>query len=739
MVLQGGRTDCGLACLAMVAARYGLPASLPWLRASVPEGCDVTGLRGLAAVAERAGLTARPVRAELEDLRGLALPAILHWNLNHFVVLCAVSGDGAVIHDPAEGRRRIGPRALSEGFTGVALELSPGQDTERLRRGGLRAARVRLRDLVSHVPDLRGALGRVLSMSLALETVALLMPLGGQVVVDEVVVSGDLDLLETVCAGLFLLLALQCLISAMRGWAVALLGASVEYEWSASLHEHLLRLPRSWFEVRSTGDVLSRMGAVGAVRRSVTADLVQTLLDGVLAAGMLGMLALYGGRIALVACAATSLDAGLRAVLYRSFRERGQETILAEARQESHLVETLRGIQTIRMLGMGRLRARSWRDLVAASCNARVRMQRVELVARAGGEALFGIDRVAMLGLGAQAVMSGRMSVGMLVAFLAYRDQFARRVGGLVEGLFSLRLLGIQTERLSDVLLAAPGLDETDGSARDATPVGVSLRSVSFRHGPGQPDLFDGLDLDVAPGACVAIAGPSGCGKSTLVGLMAGLIEPCGGEVWLDAGDTRTPPAQARSRMAAVLQDDTLFAGTLAENICGFDEVPDALWMRSCARAAAIAADIERMPLGYATPVGDMGSGMSGGQRQRVLLARALYRRPGILFLDEATSHLDEDTEARVIAALSRMAMTRVMVAHRAETLRHADRVIHLGPASGTARLTALRDGAPAASRDRMPNVAATEMDGGSIAVARNASTTLSAATAGNAAPGDPR
>jgi len=316
-------------------------------------------------------------------------------------------------------------------------------------------------------------------------------------------------------------------------------------------------------------------------------------------------------------------------------------------------------------------------------------LQRLDLVFGRGNEFLFGADRLILLVLGARAVIDQSMTLGMLVAFLAYRDQFSTRIGNLIQSGFQLRMLNVQTDRLSDIVMtepeeaaapmpaavapvAAPAL-----LAGERPPVrGAGLRAVglSLRYGDDEPWVFRNLGLEVPPGESLAITGPSGCGKSSAMKILMGLLPPSEGAVLVDGRDIRSGGLAAyRARIAGVMQDDGLFAGSIAENIACFDERPDPGWIRECAARAAILDDIARTPMGFETLVGDMGSTLSGGQRQRVILARALYRRPEILFLDEATSALDEPTEAVIAAALRDLKMTRVIVAHRPATVAHAD------------------------------------------------------------------
>ncbi|MGU3417880.1 peptidase domain-containing ABC transporter [Methylobacterium sp. D54C] len=678
VVLQAEAAECGMACLAMVLAYHGRQIDLATLRRRHPLSLKGMTLRNLIDLCGAQGLTARALRVELTDLPRLRLPCILHWGLNHFVVLTRVERGGLVINDPGRGRRRVSLAEASREFTGVALEAVPNPGFRRERA----APGLRLRDLFRNMAGIRAALAQVLALSLGIELVALLMPIASQVVIDEVIVNADHDLLLVVAIGLALLLLLQLGLSIARTWAIMLAGTRLNYQWSAGLFDHLSRLPLDYFEKRHVGDVISRFGSLATIQKGLTTDLVQAMLDGLMAVGMLAMLTVYGGWLVAVVLASTALNAVLRVFAYGAYREGSEEALVAEARQQTHFIETVRGMASVKLLDLRERRGGAWMNHFVTALNARLRLQRLDLVFGRANEFLFGLDRLILLVLGARAVIGGSLSLGMLVAFLAYRDQFATRIGSLIDAWFKLRMLDVQTDRLADIVLCEPEEQDLAAGAQPGAPPVVALKAgalagagLALRYGADEPWIFRGVSLSVRAGACFAITGPSGCGKTSLMKVMMGLTPPSEGTVTADGQDIRTAAGSYRRRIAGVMQSDGLFAGSIAENIAAFDEHPDAGWIAECAARAAILDDIRRMPMGFESLVGDMGSTLSGGQKQRIVLARALYRRPEILFLDEATSHLDEATEAVIAQALRDLRMTRVIVAHRPATIAHADAV----------------------------------------------------------------
>lgn len=696
VVLQVEAAECGIACLAMVLGYYGHKIDLATLRRRYSVSIQGVTLRSMVQAADSLGFTSRAVRLELDDLSKLRTPCILHWGMNHFVVLVSVKDNQVTINDPAVGRRTVQMSEVSREFTGVALEILPNEKFEQKDE----RETIRLRDMFRHVSGLRGSLICLFLLSLGLEAIALVSPMISQVVIDEVIVTADHDLLLTITFGLALLLLLQMFIGSVRTWAVTLFSTKVGLEWSTSLFDHLTRLPLDYFSKRHVGDVLSRFGSLGSIQQTLTTDMVQTIMDGLMGIGMGIMLFLYGGWLGLVACVALVLDILLRLTTYSTYREASEEQIVVSARQQSHFIETLRGMASVKLLGLRERRRTTWLNIVIDSINIRLRLQRFDLIYGRLGDFIFGADRLIMMVLGAQQVMDGSMSVGMLVAFLSYKDQFAGRVGSLVNTAFKLRMLNIQTDRLADIVMTEPEPISQAIPDEAHSPATLTCTELSARYATQEPWIFRDINLTIPAGRSVAIVGPSGCGKTTLLKTMMGLHPLDEGRIAMDGIDIAVLSLEGyRERIAGVLQDDGLFSGSIADNISGFAEHPDMELINHCAEKAAILEDIKRMPMGFETLVGDMGGALSGGQKQRVILARALYKRPQILFLDEATSHLDEYTESIVAESLRNMNITRVMVAHRPATIAHADYIYSFEPGG----MLVLRKAPPA---DAQPAVA---------------------------------
>jgi ATP-binding cassette subfamily B protein RaxB len=364
--------------------------------------------------------------------------------------------------------------------------------------------------------------------------------------------------------------------------------------------------------------------------------------------------------------------------VYAPLRRATEEQIVHAARQQSHFLETVRGIQSIKLFGRQEVRRSRWLNLVVDTMNRDLSTQKLGLVFRSANGLLFGSEKVAIVWVGALLVLDSAFSIGMLFAFVAYKEQFSARVSGLIDKLIELKMLQLQAERLADIVLTPPE-EENAGSAPAAIEASLEVSDLSFRYSDTEPFVIQNCSFRIEPGESVAIVGASGGGKTTLMKLMLGLLQPTDGKIRAGGIDVqRLGLAQYRRLVGTVMQDDHLFAGSIADNISFFDASPSHEEIEHAARLASVHDEIAAMPMGYNTLIGDMGAALSGGQKQRILLARALYKKPSILFLDEATSALDIHREKAVNEAIKQLSLTRIIIAHRPETIASAGRVIVL-------------------------------------------------------------
>lgn len=680
-ILQSEVAECGLACLAMIATAHGQATTLQDLRRRFPVALKGMKLRDLLEVAAGIGFSGRPLKLELPFLAKLSLPCILHWDMNHFVVLARVRRGSVTVLDPAVGERRLSLDEVSAHFTGVAVELTPNADF----KPAAPPPRVSLAALTGKVLGLRRSLMQILLVALVLELFAIVAPLCNQLIIDDVLTSGDRDLLKVLLIGFGLLLVTQTALGLARSWMLVLLTQTLSLQWRGNTFAHLLRLPVGFFERRHLGDITSRFGAVDAIQKTLTTAAIEALLDGLMGVAALVMMLIYAWPLALVVIAAVLLYGLLRWAAYRPLRDAAAERLVVAARESTHFLETLRAMTPLKLFGREQERRAQWQNLIVEVQNRDVRTAKLSMAMSTANTFLFGVENLLVLFLGAGLILDGQqagtvtMTVGMLFAFLSYKGQFTGRVSALINYAVELRMLGLHAERLADIALEPPEPDEVPDHDLAHLEASLELRDVSFRYGEREPWILRHVNLTVPAGQSIAITGPSGSGKTTLLKVLLGLLAPEEGEVRYGGMPMRQLGLRnVRRQIGTVMQEDVLLTGSLADNIACFDTQPDPERVQAAAMLAQIHEDICRMPMGYQTLVGDLGSGLSGGQKQRVLLARAIYRRPRILALDEATSHLDVTRERAVTANLARLPLTRLMIAHRPDTIAGAERVIVL-------------------------------------------------------------
>ncbi|HEX7341293.1 MAG TPA: peptidase domain-containing ABC transporter [Rhodanobacteraceae bacterium] len=673
MIRQSESGECALACLAMIAGYHGQHVDLPGLRQRFATSLKGTTLNRLIDIAQTLGLACRPLRLDMHELSRLQMPCILHWDLDHFVVLRKTSKRHAIIHDPAVGERRLQLADVSPHWTGVAIELSQGPTFKRKAP----PPPVSLRTLAGSIEGLSKALTIIFSLALLLELIELLWPQFLQMTIDQVLADGDHSLLTFLGLSFLLLLAMRTVVSALRTWTVMWLGTHFNLSWVGNVFQHLLRLPQDYFLKRHLGDIVSKFGAVSAIQQTVTTQFVTVIIDGVMASLTLIVMLLYSATLTAIVALAVALYAVTRVLYYRAYFASNLSQITVRAKQQSVFMEAVRGVQTLRLHNRGPAHTARYLNAAADTLNMPIKVQKLNLLFSSVSGLTNGAQRIGVLWLGAYLALGGHISAGMLMAYVAYADQFSSRASSLVEYLVQLKLLRLQGERLADIVLTAPEHHTTGNRAGPLPEPSVRFEHVSFAYAPGEPMVLKDASFEVKAGEAIVITGPSGGGKSTLVRLLLGLLDPQQGDIRIGGVSLKQLGKQAwRSMVGSVMQDDTLFAGTIADNISFHDETATQDRIEAAAKLAQIHDDIVTMPMAYHTLVGDMGSALSGGQKQRLFLARAFYKQPKVLVLDEATSHLDVECERKINAALRALDITRIVIAHRPETMQAADRVL---------------------------------------------------------------
>lgn len=681
LIRQTEAAECGLACLAMMAAHFGYRTDLTTLRRQFAISLKGATLKTLIGIADEIGLASRPLKVELEALTDLTLPAILHWNLNHFVVLDRIDkgfrGTRYHVKDPAHGELTISEAELSRRFTGVALELTP---SERFQRRKERAP-FQLTQMWSRVIGLQSTLVQVLVLSLVMQIFAFAGPFYLQLSVDTAIPSFDRDFLMALAAGFAGMAVLSLATSTLRDVILLKLGSTLGYQLVVNLFRQLLRLPVGYFEKRHTGDVISRFDSTQPITDMLSHGLIQTVIDGVMALLTLALMFYYSAILAGISVFALLIYIVIRMAYFGSLRLANVSMITARAAESSTMIETVRGMTAIKLFAREGDRLRFWQNRRADVVNAGIKMGRMQVWFDAANNAVMALENVLFVYLAVRMTIDGTFTVGMIFAFQSYKSQFLGAAMRLVGQWVQFRMLDVHLTRIADIALTAP---ENDGGtiAHTGKPPlqgRIEIKDLRFAYGLGENEVLKGVSLSIKPGETIALIGPSGGGKTTLLKLLLGFYPPSKGEILIDGESlARFGLKRYRTQIGAVLQEDVLYEGSLSENIAFFDAELDMERVQQVARLACIHHEISAMPMGYESLIGNMGSTLSGGQKQRVLLARALYQKPKILFLDEGTAHLDVRTEAAVNASIANLGITRVIIAHRPETIQMAERVIAL-------------------------------------------------------------
>lgn len=682
-IRQAEAAECGLACVAICSTLLGQYLSLAELRRRFP--ISPRGLR-LSQVMEIAGacsLSARAVRCELDELRDLTVPAILHWKLNHFVVLEKVTRQGATIIDPASGRRACSLAELSRDFTGVALEIRRSPSFRRKKQ----PSPLNLLSLVRFTSPVRSSLLQILFISLILQIYVLASPLYMQTAIDQAALKGDLNLLTVLAVAFGAFAAFNVLAEWMRGYASQRLSDLIGWDMASRLYHHMMRLPLPWFQRRRLADTLARFESIEPIRAVFANGIVTSVVDGALALATLFMIFAYAWPLATIVLLSVLIQCGIRLATISYTLRLSADDITAQIAEQGNRIESIRAIQSVKLMSAETQREGTWANRFAQTVKTGQARAHATLGVDAMRSLVDALTNVFVIFLGAKAVLEGGMSVGVLYAFMAYKMSFTGSVRSMFEQAVTWKMLDVHSDRIADIALTAQeqGLNVLTGPTSEFRG-GLEVRDLAFQYSPQEATVFQNVSFSIQPGEFVAIAGPSGVGKSTLLKVITGLYPASSGAVLIDGIPLASwGPVALRQSIGVVMQDDELVAGSIAENIAFFAEQIDHDWAWLCLEHAGIAEEIRRMPMRLETFVGDMGSTLSGGQKQRILLARALYRRPKILILDEATSHLDVSRERAINAVLKDLSITRLVVAHRPQTLEAADRVIALTATGATA------------------------------------------------------
>ncbi|MFP5064767.1 peptidase domain-containing ABC transporter [Acinetobacter pittii] len=674
-ILQTESTECGLACIAMILNYHGSKVELRELRYKFPVSLKGMTLGYLTKICNKVGLANRPLKIDVKNLKHLNGPSILHWNFNHYVVLYEIKNNKAIILDPALGERNISLEELSKYFTGVAVEVWPKPDFVKNKK----INNLKLRDITGELLGFKTTLLYVIGIAIVLELVSLILPFYMQLIVDDVIASKDFNFLLLISIVFIVLYCFKNFVLMIRSWLVMYIGTKWNVQWKNNIVNHLVELPVSFFEKRHVGDITSRLGSVDIIQKTITGSLIESLLDGLISFVLIFILFYYKADLALLIILSAILYALLRFFWFYPFWTANKEEIIYSARQQTYILETIRGIKSIKLFGKENLRSSTWLTLFIDQTNAKIKTQKYEVYYKFIKNFIFDLQNICVIFFGVIFVLNETLTLGALLALLAYKAIFDTRIVAFIDNFTLLKSLNLQFERLSDIVLTEKDNILDDLYTKDLHDFKIEFENVTFQYAFFEKNILQNLNLEINSGESVAIIGPSGCGKSTLFNLLLGVHKLGNGKIKIGDKDIENIDNDfLRSIISTVLQDDILFGGSIGDNISFYDNEVDYNFMEECARIACIHDDIQKMPMGYHTLVGDMGTVLSGGQKQRVLLARALYKKPKILLLDEATSHLDVKKEYHVSENIKSLNITRVIIAHRPETIMTVDRVLYM-------------------------------------------------------------
>ncbi len=676
MILQDQISECGHACVAMIACFWGHHLDLAHVRKLSPSSLRGTNLREITQILMQLGLQTRALSVPLSELHLIRSPALLHWNMNHFVVLKEVTSTYVIVHDPALGVCQLTHAEVSQAFTGIVLEIERAATFKPITAH----TTLTLWDWMKSIQNFNVWFVVLLVLSFLIELLNMSCPLFTQYVADQVIGTSNVQNLGVISLG-FLIMILSLVFSErIRAHLVLYIKMHMTEQFSVNIMRHLFRLPLSFFEARHKGDLQSKVNAVSEIQRKVSIDFVTTILDGVMMLLQGSIMLMYSAGLTCLVLCVLILNVCVRFLSYRLLKDKMNTSIHQHAKAASLFLESLQTMLPIKAYLKESLRLNAWRTHFTDALNQDIAVERLQIRYQLANQLMTQVEYIAVVACGALMVMKGSLSMGMLFAFLGFRQQLVQKCASLIHQVFEYRLVALQLERLNDIVSHPPEIEETRPKySLNAFRGEVILQDVSFSYHSAASPVLSNISIHVQAGEKIALVGPSGCGKTTLLKIMMGLLEPSSGKILIDGlALNDIGMKQYRANIASVMQEDMLFSGSLLDNITFFDEDVDINYVHYVSNIASIASFIQQLPMGYETRVGDMGSSLSGGQKQRILLARALYQKPKLLFLDEATSHLDVTNECHMNQALKSLNITQVIVAHREETIRMADRIVTL-------------------------------------------------------------
>ncbi|MCL9677221.1 peptidase domain-containing ABC transporter [Acinetobacter sp. ACZLY 512] len=669
VILQNEASECGLACICIISSYYGRTIELSTLRLKKPISLKGMTLSNIISVSKFLKLDTRAIKLDIENLINLKKPCILHWNFNHFVVLKEVNKKYITIIDPAIGIRKLSINEVSNSFTGVALEVWPNAEFQPLNiplNFGLN------KFLKLQNTKYKDTLIKILLISIFIEIFVILSPLFLKNIVDKFIVYSDNKVLFSLISLFTIIYFLQYISIFLRGWIIVETGADLNLKWKANIFNHLIRLPIKYFQNRHLGDIVSRIQSIDNIQKAMTSSIIESLIDGLMCLLILIVIFSYSSLIGSIILLSIAIYTLFRFFYYEKMNNDLFKEILFSANQQTNMLETVRGIKTIKLFNKETDRQLSWLKLLSLQLNASITTQKNEIFSKFIFNIIFLIQHISSIVIGAFIVIEGSFTLGVFVLLISYKIIIDNRIVLFIDNFFKIRNLNIHVNRMADIYLTKK--EDEIYLDNELSNFDISVKNISFSYIGTNSMVFSNIDLFIPYGSSIAITGPSGCGKTSFINLILGVENNYSGDIFLgninikDIGYN-----ELRNYISSVSQEDNLFAGSILDNISFFDSEVDEEYVYECAKNAFIFDEITEFPMKFNTLIGDMGTVLSGGQKQRILIARALYKRPKILVMDEATSHLDTYKESQINEVMKNLNITRIIVAHRPDTINSAD------------------------------------------------------------------
>ncbi|HFC11659.1 MAG TPA: peptidase domain-containing ABC transporter [Anaerolineae bacterium] len=677
VMLQMSNVECGAAALAMILNYHGYKVSVSDCMRQTSIGRDGLSASSIAKAGRQYGLAVKAFAIEnIKDFQYVALPAIVHWEFDHFVIVEKWQFNKITLIDPAIGRVEIDHATFGKKFTGIVLTLQPGAAFHARQQQEPSMFRKYVSAMLK-MPGVTTAISQVLLASICVQLVGITFPFITQIVVDRVLPYRLSNTFTILGIGLIFLIITFTVISYLRSTLLIYLRGKLDMHLMMSFLGHMLRLPASFFEQRSTGDLVMRLGSNAHIRNALSEQAVSAIFDGSLTIGYLTFITWRDPFLGMTSAVLGALHVLVVWSNTKRLEKMARQNLQTNAEEQGYLVEILSGVKTVKAIGAEQAVFEHWTNLFNKYLNVTLNMMQLSARLNTVVTTLNITAPLLLLWIGAQRVLSGNLSLGEMLALNAIALAFLRPLTALVRNAQELKIAGTHLERIRDVLDTEL---EQHGAAHKELPKlngHIQFDAVSFRYSDDSPLVLQDISFEIRPKQKIAIVGHTGSGKTTLAMLMLGLYEPASGTILYDGQSAQQfDYSQLREQFGVVLQDSFLFDMSIRQNVAlGNPDMPLEQVIHAC-KLAVIHDDIMRMPLGYETRVGENGESVSGGQKQRISLARALVHNPKLLLLDEATSHLDQATERVIDDNLNQLSSTRIVIAHRLSTVINADHIL---------------------------------------------------------------